>query len=334
MVIVIGASGFIGTYLVDKLIRKGYEVVATGRNPKAKEYYNSKKIKFINLDIEDEQQFDKLPTENIEAVIMLSGLLPANVRNENTADYIKVNVLGTIYALEFCRKNKIDKFITTSSYADVQNSWSASRALKETEPRSFRYTGDHSVYVMSKNVSNDIIEHYNQEFGMKGIIFRLPPVYGVGPHSSIYVNGKYYKTGIQTFIDKAKAGEPIEIWGDQNISRDIVYVKDVADAFILAMKSDKAKGLYNMTSGVPLTLEEQVKTVIKVFSNGNKKSEIIYRPEKKNNTTSFLFDITKAREDFGYDPQYLSFEKMMLDYKDELESGRMNFLIESRKKVQ
>ena len=58
------------------------------------------------------------------------------------------------------------------------------------------------------------MEYYNEQHGMQCASFRLPPVYGVGPHSEIYVNGKYYKTGIQTFIENAEAGKDIEIWGD------------------------------------------------------------------------------------------------------------------------
>lgn len=332
MIIVLGASGFIGTYLVDKLSEEGFEVLATGRNEKAEEFYKKRNIKYLKFNLEDPEDYKKLPTENIQAVILLAGLLPANVKRENVADYININVIGTINVLEYCKQNNIKKLISTSSYADVSKAWQADTAIKETEPRNFSFKGDHAVYVISKNASCDIIEYYNEEFGMQGAIFRLPPVYGVGPHSSIYVNGRYYKTGIQTFIENAEQGKPIEIWGDPNITRDIVYVKDVAKAFVQAIKSDKTKGLYNMTSGTSISLEEQVRTVIKIFSKKGNESEIVYRKDKKNNTPSFLYDISKAKRDFGYEPEYLPFEKMMFDYKKELESGRFDFLIESRKK--
>ena len=251
--------------------------------------------------------------------------------DENAADYIRINVEGTVNVLEYCRKNGIKKVIATSSYADVRNAWKKGVALKETEPRDFMYTGDHAVYVISKNAANDVMEYYNEPHGMQCASFRLPPVYGVGPHSEIYVNGKYYKTGIQTFIENAEAGKDIEIWGDPQISRDIIYVKDVARAFVLALRSDKTYGLYNMTSGTELTLEEQVQTVIDVFGPG-KGSKIVYRPDKPNNTPSFLFDMTKAKEDFGFVPEYLSYRAIMEDYKKELESGRWDKFIASRRK--
>ncbi|MDY2729775.1 MAG: NAD(P)-dependent oxidoreductase [Clostridium sp.] len=336
MVIVLGATGFIGVYTVEKLLKEGYKVLATGRNKVVADYYKKKGVDFVELDISKEEDFDKLPTENVEGIIFLAGLLPANAKvdiskDENAADYIRINTIGTINVLEYCRKNEIKKVISTTSYADVFNSWKKDVALTEDEPRNFQYEGDHAVYIISKNASVDIMEYYNVQHGMQCSAFRLPPVYGVGPHSEIYVNGKYYKTGIQTFIEKAEKGEDIELWGDKNISRDIIYVKDVARAFILALRSDKARGLYNMTSGVPLTLENQIKTVIEVFAK-DKKSNIVYRPDLKNNTPSYLFDMSKAKRDFGFEPEYKDYLDIMKDYKKELESHRLDFLINSRRK--
>ena len=335
MVIIIGATGFIGMYTVDKFLEEGYEVLATGRNPVMKAELEEKGVKCVSLDISKKEDFEQLPTKGVEGVILLAGLLPANEhvdisKDENAVEYIRINVEGTINVLEYCRKNNIRKVISTSSYADVFNSWKKGVALKESEPRKFKYTGDHAVYVISKNAANDIMEYYNQQHGMQCAAFRLPPVYGVGPHSEIYVNGKFYKSGIQTFIENAEAGKDIEIWGDPQISRDIIYVKDVARAFVMAIQSESCRGLYNMTSGTELTLEKQVQTVIDVF--GKKGTKIVYRPDKPNNTPSFLFDMSKAKEDFGFEPEYTDYEELMIDYKNELESGRWDKFISSRRK--
>jgi len=329
MIIVIGATGFIGYYTLRELMNNGYEVVATGRsNKKIAKHIKDMGIQYLDFDLRNPHDIEKLPVENVKGIVLLSGLLPANsdvdlTIDENAADYIKVNTLGTLNVLEYMRKNKINKLIAASSYADVYQSW-GKYAIKETEPRCPILKGDHAAYVISKNAACDMIEYYNNQHALQGIIFRLPPVYGVGPHDIIYENGKSKKSGITIFIEKAKNGEPIEIHGDPKLYRDIIYVKDVARAIRLALASEKAKGLYNMTSGVPLTLREQVETVIKVFSE-NKKSEIKYRPELKNSTPSFLFDMTKAKNDFGFIPEYKDYEKLMIEYKKELESGDFSF---------
>lgn len=338
MIVVIGATGFVGMYTVEKLLAEGEKVIATGRNKKLGAMLEAMGAEFLTLDITNKADYNKLPTEGVDGVILLAGLLPANAKvnideDENAADYFEVNVIGTINVLEYCRKNGIKKVISCCSYSDVAGAWKKGVALKETEPRDFHFTGDHAVYVISKNAANDVMEYYNQQHHMQCASFRFPPVYGVGPHSAIYVNGKYYKSGIQTFIENAESGKDIEIWGDPHITRDIIYVKDVAEAFYLALHSDKTYGLYNMTSGTELDLEEQAKAVIEVFGK-DKGSKIVYRPDKPNNTPSYLFDMTKAKEDFGFVPRYKSYLTMMEDYKAELESGRWSALIETRQKEQ
>lgn len=336
MVIVIGATGFIGMYTVEALLQSGKEVIATGRNVFLGEKIEEMGAHFIHLDITKQEDFDKLPKQGVEGVILLAGLLPANAtadltENENAADYFKVNVLGAINVLEYCRRNEIKKVIGSCSYSDVSGAWGKGYPITEDEPRNFKFTGDHAVYVISKNACNDVMEYYNQQHGMQCAWFRFPPVYGVGPHGTIYVNGKPYKSGIATFIDNAKKGKDIELWGNPHIKRDIIYVKDVAEAYVKALESKKTYGLYNMTSGTELDLEEQAKAVIKVFGD-DKGSKIVYRPEKENNTPSFLYSMEKAKRDFDFIPRYNNYEEMMIDYKDELESGRWNDLVNSGNK--
>lgn len=336
MVIVIGATGFIGMYTVEALIQSGKNVLATGRNEKLGKKIQDMGANFLQLDITNKSDFDKLPTNNVEGVILLAGLLPANAKadltnEENAADYFEVNVIGTINVLEYCRKNGIKKVIGSCSYSDVSGAWGKGYPITEEEPRNFKFTGDHAVYVISKNACNDVMEYYNQQHEMQCAWFRFPPVYGVGPHGTIYVNGKVYKSGIATFIDNAKAGKDIELWGNPHIKRDIIYVKDVAVAYVMALESEKTYGLYNMTSGTQLDLEEQAQAVIDVFG-AEKGSKLVYKPEKPNNTPSFWYSMEKAKRDFGFIPKYINYYDMMVDYKKELESGRWDDLVNSRKK--
>lgn len=332
MILVIGATSFIGVYTVDELLRNNKKVIVAGRNNKMRDYYEKLGVDYINFDLSCEEDYDKLPTKNIDGVILLAGLLPANanidIKNDDNAfEYIKINSLGTALLLEYCRKNDISKLISTTSYADVFNAWDEFKALKEEEPRNYNLEGDHAAYVVSKNAATDLMIYYNNQHSMSNCIFRLPPVYGVGPHGTIYVDGKPQKSGVQVFIDKATSHEDIVIYGDGNLKRDIIYVKDVARAFFLALESDKANGLYNMTSGIQITLKEQVEVIIDLFSDNSKleKSKILYDVSKKNNSKSYLFSMDKAKKDFGFTPIYDDFRVMMIDYKEEL-NGKYNKL--------
>ena len=329
MIIVTGAFGFIGVYLINELLRRGHSVLATGHRAAAAEYFAAGKIPFQQLDVSDTAQFKQLPDKGVDAVIHLAGLLPANVQSCQPHDYVRINVLGTLNVLEYCRQNKIPQVIATTSYADVQNAWSATPPVDDDTPRNFRLTGDHCVYVISKNAATDCILHYGAEHGLQGVVFRLPPVYGYGPHLSIYADGKYYKSGFQIYLEKALAGEPVEIWGDRTAVRDVVYVKDVVQAFVKALSSKASHGIYNISAGHGLTLEKQAQAIIDVFSAPNRRSELIFRPEKPNNIRPYVFDIRKAGRDFGYQPAF-SFKEMMVDYLREQQSGRYDRFIQSR----
>ena len=150
MIIVIGATSFIGVHTVTELVNQGCDVIVTGRNNKFKEHYDKLGVKYINLDLDCAEDFDKLPTQEVEGVILLAGLLPANApvnldEDENAADYFRINVIGTINCLEYCRRNNIKRLISTCSYADVRGAWNASKRITEDEPRDFIFTGDHAV---------------------------------------------------------------------------------------------------------------------------------------------------------------------------------------------
>ena len=172
MVIVIGATGFIGMYTVKAFLAAGKKVIATGRNEVLGKKLVSMGAEFIKLDITNKNDFNKLPTDDVEGIILLAGLLPANAKadldkNENAEEYFKVNVQGTINVLEYCRKNGIKKVISNCSYSDVSGAWGKKYPITEDEPRNFKFTGDHAVYVISKNAANDVMEYYNQQHHMQ-----------------------------------------------------------------------------------------------------------------------------------------------------------------------
>lgn len=321
MILIIGGSSFIGLYAVNELINNNIDVAVTGRNKKFKKYYERLGIKYYSLDLTKKEDFDKLPTEGVDAVILLAGLLPANstadlLKKDNSDEYFRVNTIGTINVLEYCRLNGISRIISAGSYADVQNSWRLDPPISEDEPRNYNYSGDHAAYVFSKNAANDMLRYYNEQYGMKNIWFRFPIVYGVGPHDSIFVNGKEEKSGLAIFIDNARTGKDINIYGNPKLSRDVVYVKDVAQAIRKATFSEKATGLYNITSGKTVTLEDQAKVIAKVWKDENHpESKIVYKPEISNKSQSYLFSIERAKSDFDYQPIFSDFESMMNDYK-------------------
>jgi UDP-glucose 4-epimerase len=246
-------------------------------------------------------------------------------------DYIKVNVIGTLNILDFCIKNNINKMIYTCSHRNTQGLWGEKEgiAIKENDGRALKFTGDYAIFSISESAAADCVEHYSQAYGIQGIVFRLPPVYGYGPHTEIYKNGKPITTGFQVFINNAMQGKPLEIWGDYNRGRDIIYIKDVVSAFVLALKINNISGLYNISSGRLSTLKEEAECIAKEFWPQGSQPQFIYKPEKPNGIESYFYDISKAKYDLGWEPNY-SFSEMIADYKKELEERKFSYLVEKR----
>lgn len=331
-ILVFGAAGFMGTYLIDALSKLDFEITASDVSEIGKKYYEKKRIPYVHVDITNENEFDKLPQFSYDAIIHLAATQPANVsiQNYDPKSYINVNVIGTLNILEFCRKVNAGKLIYASSHRNTQGLWIENKAITEDDGRALKYDGDYAMFSISESAAQDCVLHYNAEYGFNGIIFRLPPVYGFGPHTEIFKDGKPIKTGFQIFIDNSKAGLPIEVWGDAHKGRDIVYIKDVISAFIKAINHESAKGLFNITSGKRLTLMEEAETIARVFWNGNNKPIIIERPEKENNIDNFLYDISKAKQVLNWSPKY-SFEDMLYDFIKETNDNNFGFLLEKRK---
>jgi len=188
------------------------------------------------------------------------------------------------------------------------------------------------MFSISESAATDCIEHYTQTYGIEGITLRIPPVYGYGPHTLIFKEGVPLKTGFQVFIERAERGEPLELWGDPENGRDIVYVKDVVAAVERALAVRGVTGLFNIASGHRLTLREQAECIVALFSPAGRKSELTFRPDKPNHIENYVYDVSRAARVLEWKPKY-AFRDMLVDYQREMESGRFSFLIEKRKQM-
>ena len=334
-ILIFGAAGFLGTYLVDELRRLGkYNILASDISPIGRTYYRSLGVDYVHLDITRALDFKKLPKTSFDAVIHLAALQPAsfNPRHFSPKSYVDVNVGGTANILEFCVLSKSKKIIYGSSHRNTSGLWHKNQPIREQDGKLIEYVGEYSMFGISENAAQDLVEFYRHNYPLQGIILRLPPVYGYGPHLQIFKKGKPMKTGFQTLIEKAERCMPLEIWGNAHVGRDIVYVKDVVDAIIKSIKNRSAGGLYNISSNYRLTLHEQVKTIAKVFWGDRTKPIFKKMHHRKHFLDNFTYDNGKAAKELGWRPQY-NFESMLRDYRKEKEMNTFGHLITKRTKM-
>lgn len=163
----------------------------------------------------DASTLEQLPQEGVHAVILLAGLLPAYMSGYNPSDYIDVNSRGALNVLEYCRKSGADRILYAQTISDVLGSVTPENpVIHPYDDRNIIMTGDHTVYALSKCFAVDLIKHYQAEYGLKGFVFRLPTVYAFTPDKTYNVDGVRRTLGYRLLMDRAMAGETLEIWGD------------------------------------------------------------------------------------------------------------------------
>lgn len=321
-IILFGATGNVGSYMVkymaDYFRGTEYQVVASGR--RETKVFDSFGVPYVSVDITNEDDFQKLPQEDVFAVVDLAAVIPSYMKEYHSDRYLQTNIMGTYHILEYCRKVHADRILFSTTVFDISLYEKNGAILKDDLPLNFSYKGDHAVYVISKNSAIELMKHYQAEYGLKGFVFRFPTIYAYSPFHYYYPNGQKTLRPIYRFIDAASKGEPLELWGDPDYATDMVHVYDCSQMFCKAIQSDLNGGLYNVGTGMPVTLQHKFEAIIKVFSPQGHPSKIIYRPEKKN-SGGFLMDISKAKQELGYEPVY-TIEKLLEDYKQEMALNR------------
>lgn len=325
-IIVFGACGNVGSYFVKYALEyfnnDEYEIIASGR--RKTDFFTRQGIKYYDVDISKYEEFEKLPKENVFAIVLLAAQIPSYMEGYQPRKYIVSNIVGAFNVCEYAREVKADRILYTTTVFDISLSAMPGTILKPDTPTNFSYKGDHALYVITKNSAIEILEHYHQEYGIKKFVFRLPTIYSYSPYRYYHPNGVKKLRPIYQMIEKAQKGETLEIWGNPQYSTDMVHVYDFSQELCKAIEVNRDYGFYNIGTGKPVTLEEKIKTIVEVFSPKDNPSQIVYCPEKTN-SGGFSLDITNAKEELGYEPKY-GIKELLEDYKEEMKINRFKEL--------
>lgn len=316
-IIVFGATGNIGAYSTMKLKLEGFDVIAVGGRKSDNGFFTSSGIPYYSVDIRQKDSFYCLPTKDIYACVHFAGALPSRYEY-NPGLFIDSITVGTLNVLEYLKSSGGRKIVFAQTPFDSWYLHNTMNNIPADGLRSFPPTGDHSIYTIAKNAAVDLIEHYYSSFGIARFILRFFTIYQYHPNPYHYGDGIRKIMPYRILIDKAMKGETIEIWGDPSRRKEIVYIKDFTQVVHKTILSELDGGIYNVGGEKTVSLEEQILGIIEVFSPKDKKSQVVYCPEKPNALQASL-DISKTRKELGYDPQY-SYLDAMRDLYEEMKS--------------
>ena len=283
--IVTGGAGFIGSHIVEKLKRLDHMVVVIDNEYSDNDNFHWRKDTLnINLDITDYKGLKQAFT-GADYIFHLAAEARIGPAIENPINALNINTMGTCNVLQCAREVGAKKVL----YSSTSSGYGLNEAPNiETQPDDCL-----NPYSVSKIAGEKLCKMYTDLYGLNTIIFRYFNVFGErAPRKGQYAP----VTGI--FLRQKAAGEPLTIVGDGEQRRDYIYVKDVANANVMAAISnpdDDAYGqVYNIGSGKNYSVNEIASFI---------SDDTINIPPRIGEARNSLANIDKIQKTFAWRPE-------------------------------
>lgn len=278
-ILVTGATGQIGRFLIRKLNNGKYDFSGLDIRPKE----NLPEYELFNFALNDRKEFENYSEQlkQFDTVIHLASKI--NIEQDilkSSAESMNLNVLGTINLLEFLPN--LQHFIFTSTYMTYGTPMT--ELVNEEHP-----TNPNNVYGASKLATEKFLKIYSQQHNVDVTILRFMGVYGLE---------KPYSQAIPTFIKLISNDQNPVIFGNGKDKRNHIHVDDAVDSILTSLKSRKS-GLYNIGGNdSPTNLE-----LIDMINHKMNKDISAKFEDTDKKQYSFVTDISKARTELKFEPK-------------------------------
>ena len=280
--LVTGGAGFIGGHLIEKLVERGWDVIVFDNFERPSlETLRSlpPEAELRRVDVRDLDSMKRY-VDNVDAIFHLAALTDVVESEAKRDEYWSVNVSGTENVLKVARDLGA-KLIFTSSAAVYGELDEAAREDLKPNPISF--------YGVTKLEGEKLCMKYHEEYGVDVVVLRLFNVFGERARAGV----------VKIFLERAREGKPLIIYGDGEAVRDFIYVGDVVDALIEAALSEKASGrVLNIGSGKPIKVKELAEIIAEEAG-----VEILHESERRGEIRFSLADISLAKKLLNWSPK-------------------------------
>lgn len=292
-VAVTGGTGFIGWNLVDRLVHEQYEVVVIDSTEPARE-----DVSFINVDIRDAEGVSAA-IKGCDAVFHLAAVSNVDHAFRDPVRTVEANILGLTNILEAARQRDVHRVLFASTVW-VYSGCRGDGPLTEEDP--FYLPDGGHIYTSSKIAAEMILHNYSDLYGQRSTILRYGIPYGPRMRRELV---------IPIFLGKALRNEPIVIQGDGSQYRNYLYVDDLVEANVLALRHDTdVTEVYNLEGPERVTIRDVVNTIQHVLGND---VAVEYVPAREGDYKGRVVSAEKAARVLGWHPR-IPFEEGMRRY--------------------
>jgi UDP-glucose 4-epimerase len=296
-VLVLGGSGFLGSYVVDDLRAAGHEIISLDRY---QERFRSQpqNVEHYQADFGNRGALESVLSSGVDVVVhLVSSTIPQS-SNEDPIFDVQSNLIESIALLEMCVKHQVRKVVFASSGGTVYGL-----------PKSDLITEAHITQPLcSYGVSKLAIEHYLHLFyvlhGLKYHVLRLSNPFG--PRQ----DPRSRQGAVGVFMHLILKELPIKVWGDGSVVRDYVHARDFAKACLAAVVVDKV-GTVNIGSGVGISIKNLIAAVEQA---ADKKAVIEWLPGRNFDVPRVVLDCSLAKQQLDWSPS-INMQQGLLETK-------------------
>ena len=298
-IIVTGGLGFIGSNLIDILVKKKFFVINLDKITYSSNFYNTKNFKnlknykFIKCDISDKKILNILNKYKPSCIFNLAAETHVDRSIDNPDNFIKSNIVGVYNLLEcfknFSKKNKskLVHISTDEVFGDVLNGRSSE--IYQYKPS--------SPYAASKAASDHLVSSYVRTYKINAVITNCSNNYGPNQHPEKLIPKLIYN------ILKNKT---LPIYGKGLNSREWIYVKDHCEALIKVYQKGKAGNFYNIGSNKNLSNLEVTKKLLKIAKNKisiGKNVKINFVKDRPGHDVRYALNSNKIKKELNWEPK-------------------------------
>ena len=287
--IVTGGCGFIGSHIVDYLLKEGQEVIvidncSTGRMENLEHQKGNKNLKIIQEDICNYEKIEKI-FEGIDWVFHMAALADIVPSIQSPKEYFHANVDGTFSVLQAATKAKVKRFLYTAS----SSCYGIPDKYPTDEKAEIR---PEYPYALTKRLGEELALHWSKVYKLPVVSLCLFNVYGPRSRTS-----GTYGAVFGVFLGQKIAGKPYTIVGTGEQTRDFTYVTDIVEAFITAARSEVVGERFNVGSENTYSVNRLVELL------GGKEAEKVYIPKRPGEPDCTWADTTKINKMLNWHPK-------------------------------